>query len=77
MTAVLQFEIDRKRLSGFRSVPVIGGSEDAFEYIVDLAMVALRDTFANRGTFVLVVSDEKITIVQRQEASAFSDKPRE
>lgn len=70
MTAILQFEIDKKRLRGFANVAdtQYSGYRTPVQYIYQLATTALLDTFDNGGTFVMVVSKEKITIVQRAEA---------
>jgi hypothetical protein len=68
--AVLQFEIDKKRLCGYEKFPdtQYGGSRTPFQYIFKLARAALLDTFDHGGTFVMVVDKEKITIVQRSDA---------
>lgn len=68
MTALLQFEIDRKRLSGYANFFDRGGQHTPIQHIYQLANTALLDTFDNCGTLVIVVSKEKITIVQRAEA---------
>lgn len=69
MSAILQFEINRKRLDGYPSI----GSNNSFSHIKFLVRAAIADTYTNGGTFVLVVSDETITIVQREECSDFDD----
>jgi hypothetical protein len=64
MTAVMQFEFDRKRIdkmtrvTGYDKVRTI-------DHIMDVARSALWDTFENCGTFVFVVTEDTITIVQR------------
>lgn len=65
--AVLQFEMDRQRLGAYSTDP---GFEKPYGRLRHLAHTALLDTFANGGTFVLVVSDTKITMVQRPDAEA-------
>lgn len=66
--AVLQFEVDRVRLVGMRkrriNLPETFASNDT----IAIAHAALDDVFKNNGTFVCVVSDNKITIVQREGA---------
>lgn len=72
MTAILQFEINKKRMRQFMDIE--GGSYGTHtpaQHIFRLARTALLDTFDNGGTFVMVVSNEKITIVQRADATDF------
>lgn len=59
--AIFQLEIDRKRYPkrDGRSMPYYAG---------ELVEFAMRDTFHNGGTFVLVVEPDKITAVQRRSA---------
>lgn len=68
--AVLQIEIDRKRWCGVAdrdySANTVG--EKAHERLVHLAKTAAADTIRNGGTFVLVVSADKVTMVQRPDA---------
>jgi hypothetical protein len=70
MTALLQFEIDKNRLEGFQQFPdsQFNGVRTPGQFIFLLAKTALLDTFDNGGTFVMVVSAKKITIVQRADA---------
>jgi hypothetical protein len=76
VTALLQFEIDKKRLLGFGDIEGgMYGTHTPFAHIYRLARAALLDTFDNGGTFVMVVSREKITIVQRKEADDFTNPP--
>lgn len=63
--AVLQFEMDRARLKDFSTVP---GIEKPSDRIYHMAHAAAWDTIKNGGTFVLVVSPGKITMIQRPEA---------
>lgn len=63
--ALLQFECDRTRVSKYSSKP---GLESPNDRIYHLAHCAAWDTIQNGGTFVLVVTPEKITMVQRPEA---------
>jgi len=67
--AVIQFEFDRKRIRAMsRTTPAnyspTGANYQSHEIIRD----ALQDVFDNGGTLVVVVSAEKITVVQRPEA---------
>jgi len=61
--AVVQFEIDRKRWALF-SVP--GETRDGA--LRRLAEASLNDTISNGGTFVLVATPTKLTLVQRPDA---------
>lgn len=63
--AVLQFEVDRKRMAGYSTEP---GVEKPWHRIFNLAQCAAWDTISNGGTFVLVVTPDKITMVQRPTA---------
>lgn len=63
--AVLQFEIDRKRMSNYSHDP---GLEVPHKRLAHLAHTAMLDTINNGGTFVLVVTEAKITMVQRPDA---------
>lgn len=65
--AVLQFEIDRKRVDGYERDSVSSEGSAKWKY-QRLLRHALDDTLRNGGTFVLVVSKDKITAVQRPEA---------
>ena len=66
MTALLQFEVDKSRMIKYAN---IDGHRTPAQYVFKLATTALLDTFDNGGTFVMVVSKEKITIVQRSDAA--------
>lgn len=70
--AVLQIEIDRKRWSSVAprdySANTVG--EQPQERICHIAKTAAADTIRNGGTFVLVVSDDKITMIQRPDAES-------
>jgi hypothetical protein len=66
MSAILQFEVLRERSDKFKK------DESGYmthQLVFRLARMALLDTFDNYGTFVLVSSPEKITIVQRENAT--------
>lgn len=68
--AVLQFEFDRKRIGGYSTAP---GIEKPNDRIYHIAHCAAWDTIANGGTFVLVVTADKITMVQRPDAEEFDE----
>lgn len=65
--AILQFEIDVKR--GVRDIgrnfsdQFVGSTP--WGRVKGIANTAVADTLSNGGTFVLVVTDTKITMVQR------------
>jgi len=65
MATVLQFEIDTKRSSAYEKI----GGENASERIYYLAQCAAWDTLRSGGTFVLVVAEGKVTMVQRTDAA--------
>lgn len=68
--AVLQFEIDRERwrasTPSFHAANYAG--ETPMERMYAMAKTAACDTIYRGGTFVLVVTDKKITMVQRPDA---------
>lgn len=68
--AVLQIEIDRKRWSSIASRDYSANTcgEQPHERVFHLAKTAAADTIRNGGTFVLVVSADKITMVQRPDS---------
>lgn len=68
--AVLQIEIDRNRWDSIagRDYSANTCGEQPHERIYHLAKTAAADTIRNGGTFVLVVTAEKITMVQRPDA---------
>lgn len=68
MGAVLQFEIDRRRWNRL-SIP----GETSEGALSRLASGAAIDTIKHGGTFVLVATPDKITMVQRPEADAYED----
>lgn len=68
--ALLQFECDRNRMKGYSSKP---GIESPSDRIYHIAHCAAWDTIQNGGTFVLVVTPDKITMVQRPEAESLDD----
>lgn len=61
-TAVMQFEIDRERLSRYGDPVTAYSARQVLHRLIRAAMV---DTYDNGGTFVLVVTADKITVVQR------------
>jgi hypothetical protein len=63
-TAVLQFEINLERLRSYPNGKWVG----AFGTVKELIDMAQQDTITNGGTFVLVVTPETITVVQRPDA---------
>jgi hypothetical protein len=65
--AVLQFEIDRKRWIDTESFHG-GYKETAAERLYAMAKTAVCDTIHLGGTFVLVATPNKITMVQRPDA---------
>ena len=73
--AVLQFEIDRKRWAGlkadgvFNVASVVG--ETPYDRLYAMAKTAVCDTIRNNGTFVLVATPDKITMVQRTTTEDF------
>jgi len=67
--AVLQFEIDRKRWNDDASFNVAKySSETPYDRLYAMAKTAVCDTIFKGGTFVLVATDDKITMVQRPDA---------
>ena len=65
--AVLQFEIDRKRFTGVAGANYSANTcgERPMDRVYHLARTAASDTIMNGGTFVLVVTPDKITMIQR------------
>lgn len=73
-TAVLQFEIDRTRWLNPNAADLVSkGGETPMERLRYLASTAMRDTIRNGGTFVLVATEDKITMVQRADAETFEE----
>jgi hypothetical protein len=64
--AVLQFEIDLSRLSGYDKEGIAGCGNNSL--ISGMLCRVVRDTLRNGGTFVLVVSETTITAVQHADA---------
>jgi hypothetical protein len=67
--AVFQFEIDRKRFldrDSFQCERTVG--ETPVGRIEAIAKTAVVDTLRHGGTFIIVVTDDKITMVQRPDA---------
>lgn len=73
--AVLQLEIDRARWLGVASADIAGkySDEKQIDRLHYIARTAISDTIRNGGTFVLVASPDKITMVQRPDAETFDD----
>jgi hypothetical protein len=72
--AVLQFEVDRKRWVSTNSNDIASKiGESQTERLHFIARTAISDTIRNGGTFVLVASPDKITMVQRPDAETFDD----
>lgn len=68
MSAVLQFEFDRARAAKMPGT-YIGTTLYAEGWYREVIIKhAVADTLCNGGTFVLVVSETTITVVQRAEA---------
>lgn len=69
MSAVLQFEANRKRLSSKESfVSDTAGLDSPDKRLLAIGFTAVKDTLRNGGTFVLIVTDETVTMVQRADA---------
>lgn len=67
--AILQIEIERRRLSGHDTEST--GSYDktpSKSMVNEVLCRALRDTIRNGGTFVVVVSETTITAIQHADA---------
>lgn len=65
---VLQFEISRIWWEKLHVVTAGYSSENALNRLYTIAMSAACDVILNGGTFVLVASKDKITMVQRPDA---------
>lgn len=66
--AVLQFEFDRKRVRAMKRVTSRVSDESVNVHVHDVIRGAVQDVIDNGGTLVLVVTEHKITIVQRPDA---------
>lgn len=68
--AVLQFEIDRRRWLNTSGHDFSANSvgEKPGERLRHMVRTAAADTLANGGTFVLVVTPDKVTMIQRPDA---------
>jgi hypothetical protein len=67
--AVMQFEVDRERLAlSVESFHKSGFDEKPIDRIYNIAKTAACDTIFRGGTFVLVVTPDKITMIQRPDA---------
>lgn len=66
--AVLQFEIDRKRWAETSSFNTAAYGEKPYDRLYAMAKTAVCDTIHMGGTFVLVATPDKITMVQRPDA---------
>lgn len=68
MSALLQFEFDRDR-TAIMPVTEVSHSTYTEKWFRDqIVRHAVADTLQNGGTFVLVVSEKTVTVVQRAEA---------
>lgn len=68
--AILQFEVDRKRLRKMEAKNALSAAGVAYTVTAESAALAtiraaLDDTIVSGGTFVLVATDDKLTVVQR------------
>ena len=73
--AVLQFEIDRGRwgaTEGTSFQPFAFGEKPS-NRLFNMARTAVCDTILNGGTFVLVATPEKITMIQRTDTDTVDD----
>jgi len=68
--AVLQFEADWQRVKDYSTQP---GLEKPKDRIYHLAHCAAWDTLQHGGTFVLVVGNGKVTMIQRPDAENIED----
>jgi hypothetical protein len=66
--AVVQFEFDKKRLRAMTRETRRYETENVNVHAHDVIRGCLEDVFQNGGTLVVVVSPEKITVVQRPDA---------
>lgn len=68
--AVMQFEIDRKRVAKFPEdeEAIIGKYGKAGWRWRGLLHQAVNDVLANGGTLVIVATPDKVTVVQRPDA---------
>lgn len=73
--AVLQFEISREWWDKLNHIQLLTGNDGGRHRLFALASTACSDVIRNGGTFVLVVSDDKITMVQRTDAETFEADP--
>lgn len=71
--AVLQFEFDRSRVMAMTRVTERYSKTPANVTAHDVIRAALQDVFDNGGTLVVVVGDEKITVIQRPDAEDFNE----
>jgi hypothetical protein len=73
-SAVLQFEIDRPRWNATKGTTFQSDSftgETPIGRLYGMVKTAACDTLFNGGTFVLVVTDTKVTMIQRSDAEEF------
>lgn len=71
VSAVIQFEFSRSRVGKMSRKTKngdYGAPHSAYVVAHEIIRASLQDTFDNGGTFVCVVSKDKITCVQRTEA---------
>lgn len=67
-SAMLQFEVSRKWWDELHHIELLAGRDGAKHRLFALASTACFDVLRNGGTFVLVVSSDTITMVQRPDA---------
>lgn len=66
--AVMQFEFDKRRLRAMTRETRRYETENVNTHAHDVIRGCLQDVFENGGTLVVVVSDDKMTVVQRPDA---------
>lgn len=73
--AVVQFEFDRARVKSMSRETTTGINTTKRPYFLALEIIrgALQDTFENGGTLVVVVGEEKVTVVQRPDVEELGE----
>lgn len=74
----LQFEVDRKVLDRYSDTQLFTkayGAATAAQSAKQVILSAMWDTVDHGGTFVLVVSPETVTVVQRPDAANLEEEP--
>lgn len=71
--AVMQFEFDRNRVRAMTRETNRVGNTKPNAIAHDIIRAALQDVFDNGGTLVVVVGDEKMTVVQRPDAEDLNE----